>query len=77
MLRITSREGNANYSLYILLSKSPFKDFHIRNETFAHRVVTKISFGAIESSTPRETVSRGVELSIAPKAPLFRHVIRP
>ena len=49
----------------------------IPNGVLASAAKTATSFDAIESSTPRETVSRGVEPSIASKDHLFRHVMRP
>ena len=63
--------------LYLILIESCRPPQRIPPGVSASAAKTATSFGAIESSTPRATVARGVKPSIAPKDHLFRHVMRP
>ena len=53
--------------LNLILIESGRPPQRIPNGVLASAAKTATSFGAIESSTPREAASRGVEPSIAPK----------
>ena len=66
-----------NFFLFISYYIFNFIMSPIPNGVLASAAKTATSFDAIESSTPREDSSRGVKPSIASKAPLLRHVMRP
>ena len=63
------------FIIFFILSARPPQ--RIPNIVSPSAAKTATSFEAIEGSTPRGASPRGVEPSIAPKAPLLRHVMRP